>query len=83
MSIEAVHDAPAPPDHAHTHSPAHAHAHPHAAIDAHRQDTGAGLPQVLGEAAPSSPLWWSAPHRLGCAAALAGGLWLVILWAVR
>jgi hypothetical protein len=29
----------------------------------------------------SSPLWWSAPQRLGCAAALASLLWLVIGWA--
>jgi len=73
LSIEAVHDAHAPPAHAHLH--AHLHAHPHGAARS--------LPQESDWAASPSPLWWSAPQRFGCAAALAAGLWLVILWAVR
>jgi hypothetical protein len=29
-----------------------------------------------------SPLWWSAPLRLACAALLSAVLWLVIGWAM-
>jgi hypothetical protein len=74
VAFQAVRAEHRPHDHhLHDEAPASHPSHPHDLQPA---------PAARFSGTGSSPLWWSAPQRLACAALLSVIVWLVILWAV-